>query len=556
MDLREKRNHYNVYFSDGASKNRLNQERYILIVPIKEKKNDNYFNIRFQYNVIIEHRERFSGEIFIAFQGDKGILFTENKISNLLRNGTLLNFYEKIKEHNMEIKICFSMLPNMESYRKIIKEIGIEDANNVLKSLSDIVWMNLNKPRVGINLKELIKSDIFNFYFLKNNESYFTFYNAHSLLSGLEFEEFGNISKDLTLQFKLNQFRNEHVINFNFDPSNIIPSRINILIGKNGIGKSTSLKNIVKVLLGKKDCNAKFFERSRDGGRPLINRLIAIGTPGETDNTFPSDKLKFPKINYRRLSLSRRSIGLMKGIGETVVRLIRLNESLGGRDRLSIFIDAIKSSLPVENIVLPLKKNSSSSISKDYFYLVDLANINYENEIVKICGAIDLYADPKICSGDTLYTLSSGQLSFFKVALLACMYIENGSLVLLDEPETHLHPNLITDFVEILDGILKTTGSLAIIATHSVYFAREVSRKQVHVFLEDANKINVTNPRFKTFGADIGDISHFVFEDKMETKLAERIIMNKGSSITKNEIETLKTELSSEVIMMLKRDIF
>ena len=30
--------------------------------------------------------------------------------------------------------------------------------------------------------------------------------------------------------------------------------------------------------------------------------------------------------------------------------------------------------------------------------------------------------------------------------------IENGTLLLFDEPETHLHPNLITEFVRLLEN--------------------------------------------------------------------------------------------------------
>ncbi|MHC5791870.1 AAA family ATPase, partial [Streptococcus pyogenes] len=86
---------------------------------------------------------------------------------------------------------------------------------------------------------------------------------------------------------------------------------------------------------------------------------------------------------------------------------------------------------------------------------------------------------PTIAGQDDEYPLSSGQLSFFKFALLACLHIENGSFVLLDEPETHLHPSMISDFITLLDNILERTGSYALIATHSTYFVREVAREQV-----------------------------------------------------------------------------
>ncbi|MBH9742078.1 AAA family ATPase [Vibrio vulnificus] len=121
--------------------------------------------------------------------------------------------------------------------------------------------------------------------------------------------------------------------------------------------------------------------------------------------------------------------------------------------------------------------------------------------------------------------LSSGQLSFFKFALLACLHIENGSFVLLDEPETHLHPSMISDFITLLDNILEKTGSYALIATHSAYFVREVTREQVHVFKKFNNEeIQILNPRLKTFGANIGDISHFVFDEDYGNSLSQKVI--------------------------------
>ncbi|MBF4349710.1 AAA family ATPase, partial [Vibrio anguillarum] len=78
------------------------------------------------------------------------------------------------------------------------------------------------------------------------------------------------------------------------------------------------------------------------------------------------------------------------------------------------------------------------------------------------------------------------------------------SFVLLDEPETHMHPNMIADFVGLLDQLLEDTGSQALIATHSAYFVREISREQVHVLLKnESDEISIVSPRLRTFGADI-----------------------------------------------------
>jgi energy-coupling factor transporter ATP-binding protein EcfA2 len=111
-----------------------------------------------------------------------------------------------------------------------------------------------------------------------------------------------------------------------------------------------------------------------------------------------------------------------------------------------------------------------------------------------------------------------------RFAALAGLYIENGTLLLFDEPETHLHPNFISQFVALLDRLLEQTGSAAILATHSVYFVREAIEDQVTVLRSDAERmISAETPTLKTFGADVGAISYFVFGEDQPSRLAQEV---------------------------------
>ena len=89
----------------------------------------------------------------------------------------------------------------------------------------------------------------------------------------------------------------------------------------------------------------------------------------------------------------------------------------------------------------------------------------------------------------------------------------------------YAHPNLISDFVELLDDILSKTGSYAIVATHSSYFVREVCHEQVHVYKERENdQIDIISPRLSTFGSNISSISHFVIGEVIEPRLAKKLV--------------------------------
>src|SRR5690606_24299922 len=98
--------------------------------------------------------------------------------------------------------------------------------------------------------------------------------------------------------------------------------------------------------------------------------------------------------------------------------------------------------------------------------------------------------------------------------------------VLLDEPETHLHPNYVSDMMEILYDLLDATGSVAVIATHSAYVVREVSRENVNVVSVDDGVISIARPRLQTFGASIDTISQFVFGDTSQDHRFEAVLTN------------------------------
>ncbi|MFM5468665.1 hypothetical protein ACET9D_12335, partial [Aeromonas veronii] len=93
---------------------------------------------------------------------------------------------------------------------------------------------------------------------------------------------------------------------------------------------------------------------------------------------------------------------------------------------------------------------------------------------------------------------------------------------------------------------------LALIATHSAYFVREVSREQVHVLSKQNNSINISTPRLRTFGADIESISQFIFNEDIDNRLADKIF-NKVKNMPYEKVqEELSSELSMSAMLNLK----
>lgn len=131
--------------------------------------------------------------------------------------------------------------------------------------------------------------------------------------------------------------------------------------------------------------------------------------------------------------------------------------------------------------------------------------------------------DPDV-DESALSLLSSGQsiLVHFVTSLLA--WLEPNSLVLFDEPETHLHPNAVASLFNVLTAVLNEYESFAIIATHSPIVIQEIPAKRVIVFQRDAN-LTVAEPiSLESFGESIAELTRHVFETNDVTTLYRRTL--------------------------------
>ncbi|TBG30576.1 AAA family ATPase (plasmid) [Rhizobium leguminosarum] len=415
----------------------------------------------------------------------------------------------------------FTMLPNMASYRHIVDRMGSDEARLALQAINDMVETD-DRP-VGKHWVRTAKgSSLFLNSFLRNGEAYFAWKNAATILQGVEHEALGQTSEALRVQFQLAGRPNEHDLTFRFSHKvGVLPRRFAVVIGKNGVGKSQTLAQIVDASL-----RGKATLTDGNGNRPIFNRILAFYPSSNTSSVFPSDRRKRARVWYRRFSMiAGRS---RQTTSDLVVQLARSIEGIAGQNRFKIFIEAITGIEGSEELALRTRRHGRRAIP------IRTLNSGGEQDKIRRYASIDISAEPVRAIEGRTYPLSSGELSFLRFAALASLYIENGSLLLFDEPETHLHPNFINQFVALLDGLLEQTGSVAVLSTHSVYFVREAFEDQVIVLRSDPDRRIVAEmPTLKTFGADVGAISYFVFGEDRPSRLAlevERKIADRSAS--------------------------
>ena len=114
---------------------------------------------------------------------------------------------------------------------------------------------------------------------------------------------------------------------------------------------------------------------------------------------------------------------------------------------------------------------------------------------------------------DLLHRLSSGQLQIFLLLTHIYRFVHYDSLFIIDEPEVHLHPSAIVNFMSLLNELLRIFDSYAIITTHSPLIVREILGQNVFVMRRMENDdVYIGSCEHETFGEDVSVLYKDIFE--------------------------------------------
>jgi len=133
-----------------------------------------------------------------------------------------------------------------------------------------------------------------------------------------------------------------------------------------------------------------------------------------------------------------------------------------------------------------------------------------------------------------LTELSAGQRLVAAIFTNIIGFIEEGSLLLIDEPETHLHPGLLSSFAASLDDVLNEFDSYAIVATHSPFLLQQVPSPFVRVFTRNDDVPRIETLPIESFGEDLGELNRRVLgladPERDFTATLDRLMHRRGSA--------------------------
>jgi predicted ATPase len=280
-------------------------------------------------------------------------------------------------------------------------------------------------------------------------------------------------------------------------------SPISILIGENGCGKSQILSEIAEVSVYEYNSVIaiatsvydKFPRRNFTknyhymGGRlgRFIPREAIKGAisklHGKSESNFSAvfkilDYIKFDhQFGFRIIGLANNFQNILNETDELDdVQKEDLN-------RILFSLQSIKSRNGSE--VLWFGKDSEYSNVADEFLieLVHMERILKKNKIIK---SIDIYLS-KSRQIFPLNNASSGELSLLSTLIFISSFIDDNSLILIDEPENSLHPKWQKDYISMIMDMFSYYNPKIIAATHSPVVISGLNRERgvdIHKYSE------------------------------------------------------------------------
>lgn len=422
----------------------------------------NDFSIRSQFYVFYYNK---SGEI-----SDIGSVKIISDSANNSIEGELPATFTQLDE-------TFCSLGQTESYYQNLKRVLGQDYQSVLFALRDASLFPDNHERFE-------RSEKFISSVIRFDEAERLLRTARYLTYGFDLQNLYNF----TYNFQPKYSEENISIDFEFSKEELTGNRIYALIGKNGAGK-TQLITSLPIAISKREDNS-FIPRA-----PLFSKVIAVSYSVFDRFEIPRKSASFNYI-YCGLRKDENEQLSEKGL---VLRFYNSWKKLQTQGRLDGWKRILSNFVNAEEIDLFIIEGDTKAGEQEY----------------KIDA--QLFQDFK-------KKLSSGQSILFFIITEIISNIRFDSLLLYDEPETHLHPNAITELIYVIHELVTEFKSYCIIATHSPVIIRELFSRNVYVIDRVENIPSIRKISIESFGEDVGVLTDEVFGNKEVPKRYKKTI--------------------------------
>jgi predicted ATPase len=283
---------------------------------------------------------------------------------------------------------------------------------------------------------------------------------------------------------------------FEVTPNSRPPSNIHVLVGRNGVGKTRLLSAMSRALLSPSpdpETDGRFLTNdsfSLDDAIPFAN-LVSVSFSAFDDFHHP------PQRHDESTTIRHAAVGLQKHRrnqkGEWVTR------TCDPKELAENF--AVSASACISDMRYQRWRDALTTLESDPLFAESQVSslLDHKEEVIKK-SARHLYRQ-----------LSSGHKIVLLTITKLVETVEEKTLVLIDEPEAHLHPPLLAAFVRALSDLLINRNGVAILATHSPVVLQEVPRSCVWKIIRHGRETHASRPEIETFAESVGILTKEVF---------------------------------------------
>lgn len=318
------------------------------------------------------------------------------------------------------------------------------------------------------------------------------------------------------------------VLDITVKPESSPPTNVHVIIGRNGVGKTRLLSGIADELTNNKEASTM-----------SLNGSITFPNEDEEEGRFANlitvvfsafDEFTPIKARYVKGDIRYQYVGLKKYLEKDTQTEV-------------------------------LKFKSNSDLKKDFKTSLEicLATQRLERwiEAIRILNSDPIFSEYELdevavreAAIDEITTIFSKLSSGHKITLLSITklveLVEERTLVLIDEPENHLHPPLLASLTRALSNLLIKRNGVALIATHSPVVLQEVPASCVTIVDRVRSKFGFYKPEIETFAENVGTLTREVFKLEVQDSGFHKMIVD---HLADNDYESLLEVFDDQIGM-------
>ncbi|TDY35347.1 AAA family ATPase [Janthinobacterium sp. 75] len=284
-------------------------------------------------------------------------------------------------------------------------------------------------------------------------------------------------------------------MDFVVTPNSTPPTNVHALIGRNGVGKTHFMQHLAKALL-----NSGGPDKSAGTLSPLGHNSDDWTFSGLIVVSFSAfDDFDLPILETSEITA--HAVGLRIKNAETQVVRVKSPSDLAHdfTNSFAICRKGLRADRWRQAVVT--LANDPVFADANVSDLLSLPDELWQAE------AFDFF-HRRLSSGHKIVLLTITRL----VEL-----VDERTLVLMDEPEGHLHPPLLSAFIRSLSDLLVRRNGVAILATHSPVVLQEVPQSCAWILQRAGHSSVAERPTIETFGENLGVLTREVFGFEVTT---------------------------------------